>query len=160
LAEKSFAQKIFLAKNNHFSGKNILYGLSNFDGNILEYQTKKASADLAKKLQQAKTRQAVKTEEMKVKIVHRTRQIELQDQEILRRENELESKVKKPAEAEKYKMEIIAEAEMQRVILEAEAEAESKKVRGEAEAFAIEQKAKVSIQNFPFKSWLSTQDFL
>jgi len=84
---------------------------------------------------------------MKVKIVHRTRQIEVQNQEILRREKELEATVKKPAEAEKYRIETIADAEMERVVLEAEAEAASIKLKGEAEAFAIEQKARAEAEN-------------
>ena len=106
--------------------------------------TQKAISDLAKQLQEAKTRQDVKNEEMKVKIIERTRQIELQEQEILRKEKELEAQVKKPAEAQKYKMEILAQAEKERVVLEAEAEAEAIKVKGEAEAYAIEEKAKVT----------------
>ena len=40
--------------------------------------------------------QDLKNEEMKIEIVKRTRQIELQDQEILRREKELEATVMKP----------------------------------------------------------------
>lgn len=48
---------------------------------------------------------------MQVQVVERTQQITLQDQEIIRKEKELEAKVKKPAEAEKYKLEKIAEAQ-------------------------------------------------
>merc|ERR1712048_763525 len=51
--------------------------------NDKEVMTQKAISDLAKQLQEAKTRQDVKNEEMKVKIIERTRQIELQEQEIL-----------------------------------------------------------------------------
>lgn len=43
-------------------------------------------------------------------------------------EKELEATVRKPAEAEKYRMEKIAEAKRNKVILEAEAEAEAIKV--------------------------------
>ena len=50
----------------------------------------------AHSLQEAKTMQDLKNEEMKIEIVKRTRQIELQDQEILRREKELEATVMKP----------------------------------------------------------------
>ena len=45
--------------------------------------------------------------------------------------------IKKPAEAEKFKLEKLAEAERLRIVLEAEANAEALAVRGEAEAFAI-----------------------
>lgn len=48
---------------------------------------------------------------MQVKVVERTQQITLQDQEITRREKELEAKVKKPAEAERYRLERLAEAQ-------------------------------------------------
>ena len=45
--------------------------------------------------------------------------------------------MRKPAEAEKFRLEKIAEAERNRVVLEAEAEAEAQTLRGEAEAYAI-----------------------
>ena len=48
--------------------------------------------------------------------------------EIIRRERELEATVRKPAEAEKYKVEKIAEANKNKIILEAEAEAEAVRV--------------------------------
>ena len=82
---------------------------------------------------------------MKIKIIERSRQIELQEQEILRREKELQATVMKPAEAEKYKLEKLADAEKQKKVLEAEAEAESVRVRGEAKAYAIQEKAKANI---------------
>ena len=47
---------------------------------------------------------------MQVKVVERRKQILLQEQEILRKEMELEAQVKKPAEAEKYRLERLAEA--------------------------------------------------
>lgn len=47
---------------------------------------------------------------MQVMVVERSQQITLQEQEITRKENELEAKVKKPAEAERYRLEKIAEA--------------------------------------------------
>jgi flotillin len=47
---------------------------------------------------------------MQVKVIERTQQIQLQEQEITRRERELEATVRKPADAEKYKLEKMAEA--------------------------------------------------
>merc|ERR1712002_535550 len=61
--------------------------------------------------------------------------------EILRREKELEAKIKKPADAEKYRLETIAAAERNKITLEAEAEAEAIIMRGEAKAYAVEAKA-------------------
>lgn len=48
---------------------------------------------------------------MQVQVVERAQQITLQEQEITRKEKELEARVMKPAEAEKYKLEKLAEAE-------------------------------------------------
>ena len=64
--------------------------------NKKEVETQKAIEKLAHALQEAKTMQDLKNEEMKIEIVKRTRQIELQDQEILRREKELEATIMKP----------------------------------------------------------------
>lgn len=93
-----------------------------------EVQTKKAEADLAYALQAAKTKQRIKEEEMQVKVIERHQQIQLQEQEIQRREKELDATIRRPAEAEKFRLEKLAEAEKQRIILEAQAEAESQKV--------------------------------
>ena len=108
----------------------------------------------------AKTKQQVKSEEMKIKIIERQRQIELQEQEILRREKELQATVMKPAEAERYKLEKLADAEKQKKVLEAEAEAESIRVRGEAKAFAIQEKAKAEAEQMRKKAeaWKMYQD--
>jgi len=45
-----------------------------------------------------------------VTVVERAQKIQIQEQEIVRRERELDSKVRKPAEAEKYRLEKLAEA--------------------------------------------------
>ena len=63
----------------------------------------KAEAEMAFELQAAKTRQRIKEEEMQVKVVERTQAIHVQEQEIQRRIKELESSVKQPAEAERFK---------------------------------------------------------
>merc|ERR1711872_676393 len=117
-----------------------------------EVNTAKAEAEMAYKLQEAKVRARIKEEEMQVKVVERQQNIAIQEQEILRREKELESKVKKPAEAEKYRLEKIAEAERMRIVLEAEAEAEAVALKGEAEAFAIEAKAKAEAEQMNKKA--------
>merc|ERR1712181_96986 len=90
-------------------------------------------------------------EEMQVKVVEREQQIAIQQQEIQRKEKELNSKVRKPAEAEKYRLEKIAEAERNRVVLEAEAE---------AEAYAIEVKAKAEAEQMAKKAdaWKEYQE--
>ena len=89
----------------------------------------KAEAELAYELQAAKTKQRIKDEQMQIKVVERTQEILVQEQEIQRRERELDSTVRRPAEAEKYRQEKLAEANKNRVIMEAEAEAESRILR-------------------------------
>lgn len=60
--------------------------------------------------QAAKTKQAIKEEQMQIKVIERSQQIQLMEQEIIRRERELDAQVRKPAEAEKFRLEKIAEA--------------------------------------------------
>ncbi|KAK6627233.1 flocculin flo1 [Polyplax serrata] len=118
----------------------------------VEVQTKKAEAEMAFDLQAAKTKQRIKEEQMQIKVIERSQEIAVQDQEILRREKELEATVRRPAEAEKYKLEKLAEANRNRIIIEAEAEAEAIRVRGEAEAFAIGVKAKAEAEQMAKKA--------
>ena len=47
---------------------------------------------------------------MQITVIERGQQIQVQDQEIVRRERELDATIRKPAEAEKYRLEKIAEA--------------------------------------------------
>merc|ERR1711971_918566 len=125
-----------------------------------EVNTAKAEAEMAYSLQAAKVQAKIKEEEMQVKVVERAQNISIQEQEIMRREKELDSKVRKPAEAEKYRLEKIAEAERQKVVLEAEAEAEAQTLRGEAEAYAIEVKAKAEAEQMAKKAdaWKEYQE--
>merc|ERR1712095_253760 len=50
----------------------------------------------------------IKEENMQIKVIERSQEIAIQAQEIDRREKELESSIRKPAEAEKYKLEKMA----------------------------------------------------
>ncbi|KAF6034768.1 Flo1 [Bugula neritina] len=126
----------------------------------MEVQTKKAEADLAYSLQAAKTKQRIKEEQMEVKVVERSLQIQVQEQEIVRRDRELEATVKKPAEAEVYKLTKLAEANKNKIVLGAQAEAESVKMKGEAEAYAIEAKARAEAEQMAKKAdaWKEYQD--
>jgi len=117
-----------------------------------EVNTAKAEAEMAYQLQASKVNARIKEEEMQVKVVEREQQIAIQQQEIQRKEKELNSKIRAPAEAEKYRLEKIAEAEKSRTVLEAEAEAEARAVRGEAEAYAIEVKAKAEAEQMAKKA--------
>ena len=64
-------------------------------------------------LQASKVQAKIKEEEMQVKVVERQQEINIQEQEITRRERLLDSTVRKPAEAEKFKLEKMAEADRQ-----------------------------------------------
>jgi flotillin len=142
----------------------------NYQSNVAQYQAtvnqKKAEADLAYDLQKFKTGQLVKAEEVQVSIIEKQKQIELQQQEILRRQRELEATVQKPADAERYRVETLANATKFQLETEAEgaasatkakgfasadvskatgiAEAEANKARGLAEAAVIEAQGKAT----------------
>lgn len=118
----------------------------------MEVQTKKAEAELAYELQAAKTKQRIKDETMQIKVIERSQEIAVQEQEIMRREKELDSTVRRPAEAEKFKLEKLAEANRNKLIMEAEAEAEAIALKGDAEAYAIEMKAKAESEQMAKKA--------
>ncbi len=143
-----------------------------YQTNVAQYQAavnqKKAEADLAYDLQKFKTGQLVKAEEVQVQIIEKQKQIELQQQEILRKQRELEANVQKPADAERYKVEALAAAKKFQLETEAEgaasaaratgfanaevskatglAEAEANRARGLAEAAIIEAQGKAQAE--------------
>ena len=89
---------------------------------------------------------------MNIEIVDRMNQIEIQEKEIERRQRELTSRIKAPADAEKYKCEILADANKKKAILEAGAQAEAVAMKGDAEAFAIEAKGKAEAEQMAMKA--------
>src|ERR1051326_404796 len=102
-----------------------------YQTNVAQYQAavnqKKAEADLAYDLQKYKTGQLVKAEEVQVSIIEKQKQIELQQQEILRRQKELEATVQRPADAERYRVETLANATKFQLEAEAVGAAEAAK---------------------------------
>src|SRR5580692_1380996 len=149
-----------------------------YQSNVATYQAvvnqKKAEADLAYDLQKFKTGQLVKAEEVQVSIVEKQKQIELQQQEILRRQRELEATVQKPADAERYRVETLANAKKFQLETEAAgsasatkatgfasadvqkatgiAEAEANRARGLAEAAVIEAQGKATAEAMRVKA--------
>src|SRR5580658_5477769 len=149
-----------------------------YQSNVAQYQAtvnvQKAQADLAYDLQKFKTGQLVKAEEVQVQIVEKQKQIELQQQEILRRQRELEATVQKPADAERYKVETLANARKFQLETEAAgtasaakatgfanadvakatgvAEAEANKARGLAEAAVIEAQGRATAEAMQAKA--------
>src|SRR5258707_4574382 len=109
-----------------------------YQSNVAQYQAavnqKKAEADLAYDLQKYKTGQLVKAEEIQVTIVEKQKQIELQQQEILRKQRELEANVQKPADAERYRVETLATATKFQLETEAAGAASAAKAKGFASA--------------------------
>jgi flotillin len=97
----------------------------------------RAEADLAYDLQKYRTNQAVKKEEMQVQVVEKEQSILVAQNEIARREKELEATVKKPAEAERFRIEQQAEAKKYQLEYEAKGFAEGEKAKGYASAEVI-----------------------
>lgn len=109
-----------------------------YQSNVAQYQAavnqKKAESDLAYDLQKYKTGQLVKAEEVQVEIIAKQKQIELQEQEIKRKERELQATVQKPAEAERTKVETLANARKFQLETEANGAANAAKATGFANA--------------------------
>jgi flotillin len=112
-----------------------------YQTNVASYQAavnqKKAEADLAYDLQKFKTGQLVKAEEIQVNIIEKQKQIELQQQEIMRKQRELEANVQKPADAERYRVETLANATKFQLETEAAGNAAATKARGFAAADVV-----------------------
>ena len=114
-----------------------------------EILREKAKSDQAGPLADAKARQEVVAEEVRIERIRTQEQIAVQEQEVLRREKELEATVVKKAEAERRAAVLRAQGEQEAAILAAEgrkraviatAEAESEKLQreGKGRASAVE----------------------
>ena len=68
-----------------------------------EVNTAKAQAQLAYELEVAKVQQKIRTEQIKIDVVVRKKQIEIEEEEMKRKEKELIGTVRLPAEAEAFK---------------------------------------------------------
>jgi len=103
-----------------------------------ETNRRQAEAELAYTLQQNITNQQVKGEEVQIEVVSKKKQIEVQEQEVLRREKELEATVRKPAEAEQARIQTLAKAKKYQTETEASGQAEAIRAVGQAEADATQ----------------------
>lgn len=103
-----------------------------------EVNAAQADSQLAYELQAAKVKQRIRNEEIQIEVVERKKQIEVEEQEIARKEKELMATVKLPAEAESYRLETIAQGKRTQTVETARAEAERIKRIGEAEAYSVE----------------------
>jgi flotillin len=102
----------------------------------MEMNRKKAEAELSYPLQQNIENQKVRAEAVQIEIVEKQKQIEVQMQEALRMERELEATVRRPAEAEQFRIRTLADARKYQLQTEAAGEAGATRQRGEAEADA------------------------
>jgi len=110
-----------------------------------EIKREQATSEQAGPLSDAKARQEVVAEEVRIERIRTQEQIAVQEQEVLRREKELEATVVKKAEAERRAAVLQAQGQQEAAILAAEgrkqaliatAEAESQKLQREGEGRA------------------------
>jgi flotillin len=122
-----------------------------------EQDVARAKADQAYNLESAREQQQVIEQEMQVKVVERQKQIELEEKEIIRREKQYDSEVKKKADADRYAKEQEAQAQKVKEVTEAEAEqfriealaqaqANQTRLAGQAEAEATLAKGKAEAE--------------
>ncbi|CAI5794661.1 flotillin-2 isoform X1 [Podarcis raffonei] len=117
-----------------------------------EINIKTAQAQLAYELQGAKEQQKIRQEEIEIEVVQRRKQIDVEEQEVIRMDKELIATVKLPAEAEAHRMQEIAEGEKVKQVLIARAEGEKIRKIGEAEALVIEAIGKAEAEKMKLKA--------
>jgi flotillin len=101
-----------------------------------EQEIARANADLAYDIEANRVKKDVTETEMQVAITRKQREIDLAEQEAVRREKELEAIVVKEADADKYKVQRNAEAVKYREVQDAEARAAAIRLEGAARADA------------------------
>jgi flotillin len=101
-----------------------------------ESNRSEVQAELARTLQEKITHQEITAQEVQIEVVAKHKQIEVQEQEVLRRTRELEATVEKPAAAERYRIETLANAKKFQTETEAAGVAEATRLQGQGEADA------------------------
>ncbi len=86
-----------------------------------EQDQAKAEADQSYHIQEARSKQVVVEEQMKIELVRKEREIDLETKEISRREKQYDAEVKKKADADRYAVEQAAEADKAKKMREADA---------------------------------------
>lgn len=109
-----------------------------------EQEKARAKAEFAFEVEKNNMQKQIINSKKDAELVEETRQIEIAEKSILKKEKELEATIKKVADAERYDQEIKAEAEKFKKLKEAEVEAEAIKIRGKAEAEAIRLKGQAT----------------
>ncbi len=130
-----------------------------FESTRANYQSdinkSKAQADLSYDLEKQRMTQQIRKEEYQVKLIEKESAIKIEEMEIKRKEKELDSSVKKTADARKYQIQSEAEAESYRLSAEAKGRAESLKLDAESEAEMIRAKGAAEAESMRMKaeSW-------
>jgi flotillin len=112
-----------------------------------DYQVQKAAydqevnrqqviAELESELQEKKSRQQIVAEDVQVQVIEKQKRIEVEQQEALRKEKELLGTVRKPAEAEQFRIETLAKARRFETETEATGRGEAARQIGGGEADA------------------------
>lgn len=117
-----------------------------------EVNTKKAEAQLAYELQSAKMQQLIRREEMEINVTEKRKLISIEEKEVIRKEKELQSTIRLPADAEAYKLETLANAYKTETLEAAKGESEKTKLIGSAEASAIEAIGKAEAERMRMKA--------
>uniref|UniRef100_H2YSA9 Flotillin n=1 Tax=Ciona savignyi TaxID=51511 RepID=H2YSA9_CIOSA len=117
-----------------------------------EVNSKQAEAQLSYQLQAAKEKQNIRKEEIEIEVVQRRKQIEVEAREIERKDRELEATVRKPTEAEAYKVKTLAEGRRTKTVEAARADAERIKQVGAADASSIEAIGKAEAESMRQKA--------
>jgi flotillin len=111
-----------------------------------------AQADKAYDIQANIMQQQVIAEQVKIQQVQKEQEIKVQEAEIKRRENELIATVLKQVEAERGRIEAMANAEKSRLTAEAEGHAAAIRSQGEAEAEIILKKGEAEAKAMSVKA--------
>jgi flotillin len=119
------------------SSKDYLVQKAEYDQEVNRQRVK---ADLETDLQQRISQQQIKAEEVQVQVVDKQKQILVQEQEATRKEKELLATVRRPAEAEQFRIETLARAKKFQTETEAAGQAEAIRATGTAEADATKAK--------------------
>ncbi|MCA9664518.1 MAG: hypothetical protein KC503_02985 [Myxococcales bacterium] len=94
----------------------------------------RALSELAYETKLTHGRQTLVEEQLGVSKIEREKHIELETLEVARRERELDHSVRRPAEAERYRQQLLLQVEAERTRALAEAAAEAERMRGAAHA--------------------------
>lgn len=113
-----------------------------------EVNREKARSDIAYEMERQKMMVESKKAEFAVKLLEKNEAIKLEEAEIIRKEKELESSIKKNAEAHKFQVEKESEAAALKIKMEAEAKAEALKLEGMADIEITKQRgiSKIAFQ--------------